>query len=71
MTTVPFSHWWFQGKSVQALFHKLYLAGPNARLEVYMTEDAGLALRVKGPDGAKVLDDDDPINESHRCPPSC
>ena len=63
-------YYWFQGKSVQELFRRLYRAGPDARLEVHFGDNMAMHFIVKGGTDA-VLDEEPPINDSHICPPFC
>lgn len=64
---------WFQGKSVDHLTEHLINAGEGARLEIHpvgnveLPPDAKFHLVVIAPTRAA----NDPINDSHICPPVC
>lgn len=61
------TYYWFSGASVAALRSQLGDADPDtARVEVRL-EDGEMTITVV-PDGATA---NAPINDSHRCPPSC
>jgi hypothetical protein len=69
-------YYWFQGSAVRRLYGAIANAGPDTcRLEVHEDGNKMTFVVRSNADNAVLatLDDDgcEPINDSHRCPPSC